>query len=419
MNFEHSERSQKLQGQVQDFFANHILPRNREWHQYLRQHGTHPPFLKDLQKMAREQGLWNLGLPELAENEPGPRLTNLEYAPLAEIMGRLEWASLVFNCQAPDVPNMMILQAFGTVEQKERWLAPLLEARTRSGFAMTEPDVASSDATNIRTKITREGDEYIINGHKWFSTGSANPDCSFIVLMGMTAQGESRLGNHSVMIVPTDTAGLKILRTNKFLGHHDPASPIGEIRFTDVRVPVDHLLGQEGLGFLIGQARLGPARVHHCMRAIGNCEVLIELMTARSHERIAFGRSINEYDTVQTWIALSRLELEQARLLVHKTAWLLDTQDHRLARREVSLIKVAVARTYQQIADRAIQVFGAMGVTEDTPIAMAFAGARSLRIGDGPDEVHLRRIFRLEPSPEHTIAESPYIIPFEGGEDDN
>ncbi len=413
MKFEHSAKSKQFQEQVKNFFTSHILPRNREWHTCLRRNGSHPSFLSDLRGMAREQGLWNLALPELADDEPGTRLTNLEYAPLAEIMGRLHWASLVFNCQPPDVPNMMIFQDFGTAAQKEVWLAPLLEARTRSGFAMTEPDVASSDATNIKTSIIRDGDHYIINGHKWFSTGSAHPECSFIVVMGLTGEGENRYANHSVIVVPTDATGVRILRTNTFLGHNDPMSPIGEVRFTDVRVPVDHLLGKEGMGFLIGQARLGPARVHHCMRAIGSCEVLISLMTARANERTAFGRTISEFDTVQTWIAQSRLELEQARLLVHKTAWMLDNYDFGAARREVSLIKIAVARIYQQIADRAVQVFGAMGVSEDTPIAMAFAGARALRIGDGPDEVHLRRVFRMEPAPEHTVAESPYIVPFE------
>jgi len=415
MNFEHTDRSKKLQEQVENFFSDYILPRNREWQNYLKHNDTHPPFLADLQKRARRQGLWNLGLPGLADNEPGTRLSNLEYAPLAEIMGRLNWASLVFNCQAPDVPNMMILQDFGTEAQKERWLVPLLEAKTRSGFAMTEPDVASSDATNISAKIVRDGDYYIINGHKWFSTGSANPECSFIILMGMTSQGDSRTGRHSVVIVPADAAGIKILREHKFFGQKDQVSPIGEIQFTDVRIPADHLLGGEGMGFLIGQARLGPARVHHCMRAIGSSEVLISLMVTRANERVAFGRPIAEYDTIQTWIALSRMELEQARLLVYKTAWLLDNYDHRRARREVSLIKVAVAHTYQKIADRAVQVFGAMGVSEDTPIAMALAGARALRIGDGPDEVHLRRIFRLEPVSEKTIAESPYIVPLEVG----
>ncbi len=413
MNFEHSERSKKLQEEVENFFNSEILPRNREWHRYFRHHGSNAPFLADLQRMARDRSLWNLALPDLADNEPGTRLSNLEYAPLAEIMGRLSWASLVFNCQPPDVPNMMIFQEFGTAEQKERWLFPLLEAGTRSGFAMTEPDVASSDATNIRTSITRDGDEYVINGHKWFSTGSANPDCSFIVVMGKTGQGENRYTNHSVIAVPTKTPGVQILRTNRFFAQEDPMSPIGEIRFTDVRVPVDHLLGQEGMGFLIGQARLGPARVHHCMRAIGSSESLISLMTARANERTAFGRKIAEFDTAQTWIAQSRLELEQVRLLVYKTAWLLDNQDHNVARREVSLIKVAVARTYQQIADRAVQVFGAMGTSDDTPIAMAVAGARALRIGDGPDEVHFRRIFRMEPTPEYTVAESPYMVPFE------
>jgi len=416
MNFEHSERSRKLQGQVEDIFTNDILPRNREWHAHVKQYETTPPFLADLQRKARSQGLWNLALPDLAEDEPGTRLTNMEYAPLAEIMGRISWAPLVFNCQPPDVPNMIILQGNGTPKQKARWLTPLLEGKTRSAFGMTEPDVACSDATNIMTQIIRDGDEYVIKGRKWFTSGVTNPDCAFIIVMGSTDQEGGRTRRHSMVIVPPDTPGVRILRRMSIFGN--TSAPIGEVQFTDVRVPADHLLGEEGMGFRVGQERLGPARVHHCMRAIGNCEVLISLMRARANERVTFGRPIIEYDTVQNWIALSRIELEQARLLIYKTAWLLDNQDHRSARREVSLIKVAVVRMHQKIADRAIQVFGAMGMTDDTPIASSFVSARGLRIGDGPDEVHLRQIFRLEPTPQYTIAESPYMFPFDPDGDD-
>src|SRR6476620_3141321 len=312
-------------------------------------------------KEARAAGLWNLGLPELADNEPGTRLSNLEYAPLAEIMGRLFWAPEVFNCQAPDVPNMIALQNCATPEQKARWLRPLLEARTRSAFGMTEPDVASSDATNIATSMVRDGDDYVIDGRKWFITGAAHPQCSFLIVMGVTNSDADRTGRHSCIIVPMDTPGVRLVRRLRWMGCEDHVAPIGELAFENVRVPRANLLGAEGEGFKVAQVRLGPARIHHCMRSIGLCELLIELMMVRSSERSAFGRTVIQYDTVPRWIAESRVELEQARLLAYRCAWRLDQAGHHGAWRDVSLIKVAVPAMLQKIADRAMQVFGAMG----------------------------------------------------------
>jgi acyl-CoA dehydrogenase len=349
-------------------------------------------------------------LPQLSEDEPGTRLSNLEFAPLAEIMGRLFWAPEVFNCQAPDVPNMIALQNCANAAQKERWLKPLLEGQTRSAFGMTEPDVASSDATNIATRISRVGGDYVVSGRKWFITGAAHPRCTFLIVLGATDSGGPRTRQHSCLIVPMDAPGVRLVRSLRWMGCEDHIAPIGEVALEDVRVPAANLLGNEGEGFQIAQIRLGPARVHHCMRSIGLCEVLIELMIARAAERKTFGRTVIEYDTVQGWIARSRVELEQARLLTYKCAWLLDREGHDAAWRDVSLIKIAVPTMLQTIADRALQVFGAMGGSDDTPIHQAFSWGRLLRIGDGPDEVHLRQIFRMESKPAWSIADCPYLM---------
>ena len=412
MDFSYSEHSLALQEQMRAFFRDNIIPHWREWQESIKRADVpEPGFLPGLRALAKSQGLWNLALPDLADDDPGTRLSNLDYAPLAEYMGRFHGSALVFNCQPPDVPNMIALQHDANSGQRERWLKPLLEGDMRSAFAMTEYDVASSDATNISTSMRREGDEYVIDGHKWFITGAAHPDCAFFIVMARTDPEAPRVRQHSTIIVPTNTEGVIVKRELRYLGGRDSVAPIGEVVFKDVRVPTGNLLGKEGDGFLSGQVRLGPARVHHCMRAIGNCEMLIELMMARSQERSTFGRSVSEYDSVQHGIATSRIELEQARLMVLKTAWLLDHQGFRAARREVSMIKVAVAQAYCRIADRALQVFGAMGGSDDTPIAAAYAWARAFRIGDGPDEVHLRQIYRMEEAPEFTVAESPHILP--------
>jgi acyl-CoA dehydrogenase len=409
MDFELSARSQEWRQKLQAFFELEVLPRHRAWLDHVAARSESPPFMAALQEKARAAGLWNLGLPELAADEPGTRLSNLEYAPLAEIMGRLFWAPEVFNCQAPDVPNMIALQNCATPQQKVRWLRPLLEAKTRSAFGMTEPDVASSDATNIATRMVRDGDSYVISGRKWFITGAAHPDCSFLIVLGVTNSEGERTRRHSCVIVPMDTPGVRLVRRLSWMGCEDHVAPIGELVFDKVRVPRENLLGEEGEGFKVAQIRLGPARIHHCMRSIGLCELLIELMMARASERAAFGRPVIQYDTVQRWIAESRIELEQARLLCYRCAWRLDQAGHHGAWRDVSLIKVAVPAMLQRIADRALQVFGAMGGSVDTPIHQALAWGRLLRIGDGPDEVHLRQIFRMEAMPPWSIADSPYL----------
>jgi acyl-CoA dehydrogenase len=409
MDFDPSARSEQWRKRLQAFFDQELLPRHRAWVEHVALHREPPPFMAELQQKARAEGLWNLGLPELASDEPGTRLSNLEYAPLAEIMGRLFWASEAFNCQAPDVPNMIALQNCANPEQKQRWLRPLLNAETRSAFGMTEPDVASSDATNIATRMVRDGDDYIIDGRKWFITGAAHPRCSFLIVMGVTDSDADCTRRHSCIIVPMAAPGVRLVRSLRWMGCEDHVAPIGELTFDNVRVPRSNLLGAEGEGFKVAQIRLGPARIHHCMRSIGLCELLIELMMVRSAERSAFGRAVIQYDTVQHWIAESRVELEQARLLAYRCAWRLDQSGHHGAWRDVSLIKVAVPAMLQRIADRAMQVFGAMGGSDDTPIHQALAWGRLLRIGDGPDEVHLRQIFRMEAMPSWSIADSPYL----------
>ena len=397
MDFDLSATAADLRDRAERFFTGRILPRHPEWQAWMRVHDAgDPPFLADLKAQAQAEGLWNLALPRLTADEPGTRCTNLEFAGVAEILGRLPWASEVFNCHAPDVPNMEILQAHATADQKRRWLQPLLNGETHSAFAMTEPDVASSDASNIATAITRDGDHYVINGRKWFASSGSRPDCSFLLLVGVTNPDAPRTRRHSVVIVPTNTPGITHLRDLPTFGHLDRVSPHPELLFENVRIPVENLLGAEGAGFAIGQGRLGPARIHHCMRAIGACEVLVALMLQRVGRRQSFGRNLSEYSNIQEWIALSRLELETSRLMVQKAAWALDRHGNKGARKEISLIKIGVARAYSYIADRAVQIFGAMGATDDTPAAAAYTGSRLLRIYDGPDEVHHRTIFRFE-----------------------
>lgn len=391
-----------MKDQVEAFFAAEILPRHRDWAAHVARR-ERPPFLVDLRAKARSAGLWNLGLAD--------RMSNRAYAPLAEIMGRLPWAAEVFNCQAPDVPNMIMLQHAATPAQKTQWLEPLLEGRIRSAFGMTEPEVASSDATNIATTLTRDGGDWVVNGRKWYITGGAHPDCAFVIVVGVTRPEAARTGRHSCVILPMPAPGLRIVRELRFMGWEDSIAPIAELDFRDVRVPVENLLGEEGAGFAAAQVRLGPARLHHCMRLLGTCEVLVELMMARAAERTAFGRKILDYDATQTAIARSRIEIEQARLLVWSTAEKLDREGHQAVWRDVSMVKVAVPEMAQRVADRALQIFGAMGGSDDAPIHRAFAMARLLRIADGPDEVHLRQIFRQEPPARWSVVESPYITP--------
>jgi len=413
MDFRFSDKSLALQDNLEDFFRSEILPRNRDWHAHVREHGRAPPFLETLKAVARRRGLWNLGLPDLAPDQPGTRLTNLEFAPLAAIMGRLPWAPIVFNCNAPNVPNMEILQKFGTVEQKRQWLAPLLDGKIWTAFGMTEPDVASSDARNIRTRIRKEGGDYVIDGRKWFISGAGHPDCKIVIVVGVTDEDGSSASKHSIVIVPNDAPGLEIVRALPIFGRGEDFGGATELVLRNVRVPQSNRLGEEGAGFAMMQARLGVARIHHCMRSLGSCDVLIQLMRQRSATRRAFGRPIGDYANIQDYVALSRIELEQAKLLVYKAAWLLDEGGPDAARREISMIKVAVARTYSAIADRAVQIFGAMGVTDDAPVAAAYTGARAMRIYDGPDEVHLRTLYRLEPN--EVAGESAHYLLGERG----
>jgi acyl-CoA dehydrogenase len=396
MEFEYSAKVRDLQRRLREFMEDHVEPRMSQWRQEVRA-GTYPvSFMADLKALAREEGLWNLFLPGLRDDEPGTRLSNLEYAPLAEIMGRVPWASEVFNCNAPDTGNMELLHLFATPEQRERWLLPLLNGEIRSAFAMTEPDVASSDATNIQTRIERDGDAYVINGRKWFITNASHPDCRLFILMGKTdPEGEDRHRQQSMILVPMDAPGVHVLRNIPCLNHVSPEGH-SEVLFRDVRVPSGNLLGAEGDGFMMAQARLGPGRIHHCMRAIGMAELCLELMVARSRERKTFGRHLYQHGPVSEWIARSRIGIEQARLLVLKTAALMDRGGARAARKEISMIKVIAAGLLTEVADRAIQVFGATGLSPDTPLADLYTAGRALRFADGPDEVHLQTIARLE-----------------------
>jgi len=397
MDFEFPAEVQQMQQTLRRFIEREVLPANDAWHR-LAEAGSYPlAVVEPLKAKARAAGLWNMFLPGLKPEEPGTRLSNLDYAPLAEIMGRLMWASEVFNCNAPDTGNMELLHLAATPAQYERWLKPLLEGEIRSCFAMTEPDVASSDATNIRTSIRRDGDEYVINGRKWFITGAAHPHCRIAIVLGVSDDSPEadRHRRHSMVLVPMDTPGLTVVRNIPVMNHRS-AEGHCELLFRDVRVPVSNLLGEEGQGFRLAQARLGPGRVHHCMRTIGQCEVALELMCERALERRTFGRHLAEYSNVQDWIADSRIEIDQARLLVLRAAALMDRAGNAAARIDVSAIKVVAGRLQTRVVDRAIQVFGAMGLTPDVPLADLWTWGRAIRFADGPDEVHLRTVARAE-----------------------
>jgi acyl-CoA dehydrogenase len=352
------------------------------------------PVLASLRAEAKQRGLWNLFLP----GEHGAGLSNLQYAPLAEITGRSgHLAPAALNCSAPDTGNMEVLAMFGTDEQKKRWLEPLLAGEIRSSFAMTEPDVASSDATNISTRIERDGDDYVINGRKWWITGAMNPDAAILIVMGQTDPSEQRHRQQSQVLVPRDTPGLEMVRGMHVFGYDDrDHGGHAELVLHDVRVPVSNLIGEEGAGFAIAQARLGPGRIHHCMRSIGVAERAIELMCDRASDRVAFGKPIAEQGVVRDWIAQSRVKLEQLRLLVLKTAWLMDTVGNKGAHSEIQAIKIATPETVQWILDKAIQVHGAAGLSQDFPLAASFAGIRTLRFADGPDEVHKNALAKSE-----------------------
>jgi acyl-CoA dehydrogenase len=395
MHFSHSAKVEALRAQVGDFMERHIIPMIPEWDALISADDTHPAIMEDLKALAREEGLWNLFLPTLRPDEPGQALTNLEYAPLAEIMGRVVWASEAFNCSAPDTGNMEILHLFATPSQRERWLEPLLKGRIRSCFAMTEPDVASSDANNIQTEIRRIGDDYIINGRKWFISGAAHPNCAFAIVMGVTNRDSEAHRRQSMVIVPLDAPGLRIVRNIPVMHHTTPEGHC-ELIFHDVRVPVENLIFEEGAGFAIAQARLGPGRIHHCMRSIGQCELALELMCERATERKAFGRNLYQHANISDWIARSRMEIDQARLLVFKAAWIIDQHGAKAAAKEIAMIKAVVPGVQTAVCDRAMQVFGAMGLSPDTPLSTLWMWGRILRIADGPDEVHLRTVARQE-----------------------
>ena len=397
MDFQYSEDNLQMQRTLRQFMDRHVLPQNQEWLR-LADSGVYPSaVIEPLKRLAKEAGLWNLFLPGLREAEPGTRLSNMEYAPLAEIMGRIPWAAEVFNCNAPDTGNMELLHLFATPEQHERWLKPLLAGDIRSCFGMTEPDVASSDATNIQTTIRREGDEYVINGRKWFTTGAIHPNCKLVIVMGVSDESPDapRHSRHSMVLVPLDTPGFKIVRNVPIMHHHAPEGHC-EVTFSNVRVPVSYLLGQEGAGFALAQARLGPGRVHHCLRSIGQCELAVELMCERALSRRAFGKHLSEYANIQDWIGYSRVEIDQARLLVLRAAWIMDTFGNKAAHIDVSAIKLVAAQLQTRVIDRAMQVFGAMGVTPDTPLSYLWSWGRAMRYFDGPDEVHLRTLARVE-----------------------
>jgi acyl-CoA dehydrogenase len=396
VDFAHSPKVEELRTPLLGFMDSHVYPAEPVYREQVEASGDpyfHPPVMEELKQEARSRGLWNLFLPD---QRWGAGLSNLEYAPLAEVMGHSPWiAPEATNCSAPDTGNMEILAEFGTPDQQERWLRPLLEGEIRSGFCMTEPDVASSDATNIRSRIEREGDHYVINGRKWWTTGAMSDRCELLIFMGVTAPNADVHRRQSMVLVPKDTPGVTVQRGLSVFGYHGGGGD-AEIVFEDVRVPVTNLLGEEGGGFAIAQARLGPGRIHHCMRAIGMAERAFDLMCRRAISRTAFGKELARQGVVQQAIAESRMEIEQARLLVLKAAWLIDTVGKEGAKVEISAIKVVAPRVATNVIDRAIQVHGAAGVSHDFPLAEMYAAARTLHIVDGPDEVHEMVLARRE-----------------------
>ena len=396
MEFAYSPKVEGLRERLTEFMDQRVYPAEPIYEAEMREANDphhHPRIIEDLKAEARSRGLWNLFLPD---DDLGAGLSVLEYAPLAEIAGRSpEIAPESINCSAPDTGNMEILHMFGTPEQKETWLAPLLEGEIRSCFSMTEPDVASSDATNIRTRIEKSGNEYLITGRKWFSSGAASPRCKVSILMGVTDPDADPHRRQSMVLVPMDAPGVTVEREPTVFGYQDRGGH-PQILFDDVRVPASNLLGEQGGGFAIAQARLGPGRIHHCMRAIGAAERCLDLMVQRSQSRTAFGKQLSEQGVIGEWIADARIEIEQARLLILKTAWLIDSVGVKAARTEIAAIKVVAPAVLTKVADRAIQLFGAAGFTDDFPLARFYSLGRWLQIADGPDEVHRRSVARAE-----------------------
>jgi acyl-CoA dehydrogenase len=394
MNIEFSDKVRDLQRRVQAFMDEHVYPNEKRFHDEVERNRWQPTkVIEELKPKARAAGLWNLFLPN---DENGAGLTNFEYAPLCEIMGRSHMAPEIFNCSAPDTGNMEVLARYGTPEQKERWLKPLLAGEMRSCFAMTEPAVASSDATNIESSIVRDGNEYVINGRKWWSSGAGDPRCKIAIFMGKTDPSAATHKQQSMILVPMDARGVKIERLLSVFGYDHAPHGHGDVTFRDVRVPASNMLLGEGRGFEIAQGRLGPGRIHHCMRCIGVAERALETMCKRVQSRVAFGKTIAEQGTIRADIANSRMEIEQARLLTLKAAHMMDTVGNKAARGEIAMIKVVAPNVTLRVLDRAVQAHGAAGVSQDTFLAAAWAGVRTLRLADGPDEVHVEAIAKQE-----------------------
>jgi acyl-CoA dehydrogenase len=396
MNFDYSPKVQELRARLTDFMAEYIYPNESVYSDSLNAGDSRwsiPPIMDELKAQAQKVGLWNLFLPE---SSYGAGLSNLEYAPLAEIMGRSLIASEAFNCSAPDTGNMEVLSRYGSEAQQEQWLKPLLSGEIRSAFAMTEPDVASSDATNIRSTIASDGDDYLINGHKWWTSGAMDPRCKILIFMGKTDPEAERHSQQSMILVPMDTPGVKLIRPLTVYGYDDAPHGHAEMRFEDVRVPKSNLLLGEGRGFEIAQGRLGPGRIHHCMRLIGMAERALSDMCGRATERVAFGKPLAEQGVIREMIAESRMDIDQARLLTFKAADMMDKSGNKAARAEIAMIKVVAPNMALRVLDRAVQVHGGGGVSGDFGLAAAWAGARTLRFADGPDEVHRAAIAKLE-----------------------
>ena len=404
MNFDHTQKVLELREQLESFMDEFVYPNEGTYHEQVEtseDRWSTPPIMEELKERARSAGLWNLFLPD---SEYGAGLTNLEYAPLCEVMGRSLIAPEVFNCNAPDTGNMEVLARYGTPEQQELWLKPLLDGEIRSAFCMTEPEVASSDATNIQARIERDGDEYVVNGRKWWSTGAGNRRCKISILMGKTDPEAKRHEQQSMILVPLDTPGVEIERTLSVFGYDEAPHGHAEILFDDVRVPKQNILWGEGKGFAIAQGRLGPGRIHHCMRQIGVAERALELMCERVKSREAFGKPLAEQGVIMGWIADSRMEIEQARLLTLKAAHIMDTAGNKEARSEIAQIKVVAPNATLKVLDRAIQAFGGAGVSGDTPLAAFWAESRILRLADGPDEVHRASVAKLELKKERRVG---------------
>lgn len=402
MNFEPSATTLDFSTRLSAFMDEHIYPNETAYSEEIGTGDRWAPseLIEKLKDKAKAAGLWNLFLP----SESG--LTNLEYAPLAEIMGRVTWASEVFNCSAPDTGNMEVLHLYGTDDQKVKWLSPLLNGEIRSCFSMTEPDVASSDATNIQASIVSDGDDYVLNGEKWWSTGGGDARCKLSIFMGKTDENAPKHLQQSMILVPMDTPGVIVQRNLQVFGFDDAPNGHSQISFINVRVPKSNILLGEGRGFEIAQGRLGPGRVHHCMRLIGVAERSLELMCKRAKSRVAFGKPVAEQGVVRQWIAEARCSIDQARLLVLKTAWLMDTAGNKAARREIAMIKAVVPKMALKVVDRSIQVHGGGGVAQDYPLTQAWIYARSLRLADGPDEVHLESVAKMELSRQESEVRS-------------